>query len=120
MRLAGQSPASSVSSLANAPPKDPVQRRKEFIRRRRHQADQDSASKVIQVGEDHLPLITWWRQGWVLDLLGNVQNRQGGPGEGRSRGDGARVEARRQLEGGQCGMECLSSLSPQLLMSVQE
>lgn len=50
LRLAGQSPASSASSMQSSNPhKDPIQRKKDFIRRRRHQADQDGASKVIQV-----------------------------------------------------------------------
>uniref|UniRef100_A0A7E4W5T9 Protein flightless-1-like protein n=1 Tax=Panagrellus redivivus TaxID=6233 RepID=A0A7E4W5T9_PANRE len=49
MQIAGQSPHSSSSSFpGNTAPKDPTQRRKDFIRRRRHQADEDSASKVIQ------------------------------------------------------------------------
>ncbi|KAI1729403.1 gelsolin repeat domain-containing protein [Ditylenchus destructor] len=50
LRLAGQSPASSISSLPSSSitQKDPVQRKKEFIKRRRCQADQDGASKVIQ------------------------------------------------------------------------
>lgn len=53
MRLAGQSPAasSSLSSLAGGSQqqqKDPIQRKKEFIKRRRCQADEDGASKVIQ------------------------------------------------------------------------
>ncbi|KAF8356657.1 fli-1 [Pristionchus pacificus] len=48
MRLAGQSPCSSVSSMQSSSTKDPVARRKDFIRRRRHQADESGASKVIQ------------------------------------------------------------------------
>lgn len=48
MKVAGQSPHSSASSVQASNSKDAVQRKKDFIRRRRHQADQDSASKVIQ------------------------------------------------------------------------
>jgi len=48
MQVAGQSPHSSASSVQGSSSKDAIQRKKDFIRRRRHQADQDSASKVIQ------------------------------------------------------------------------
>uniref|UniRef100_A0A914HBG3 Gelsolin-like domain-containing protein n=1 Tax=Globodera rostochiensis TaxID=31243 RepID=A0A914HBG3_GLORO len=50
LRLAGQSPGSSVDSLSpgKTSQRDFMQRKKDFIRRRRCQADQDSASKVIQ------------------------------------------------------------------------
>ncbi|KAL3090287.1 hypothetical protein niasHS_006739 [Heterodera schachtii] len=50
LRLAGQSPGSSVDSLSpnKSQQKDYMQRKKDFIRRRRCQADQDRASKVIQ------------------------------------------------------------------------
>ncbi|KAK6055740.1 hypothetical protein COOONC_06755 [Cooperia oncophora] len=49
--LAGQSPSSSISSLqSTTKEKDPVARRKDFIRRRKQQTDQEDASKVIQVG----------------------------------------------------------------------
>uniref|UniRef100_A0A914YJP1 Gelsolin-like domain-containing protein n=1 Tax=Panagrolaimus superbus TaxID=310955 RepID=A0A914YJP1_9BILA len=48
MKVAGQSPHSSASSVPGNVPKDAVQRKKDFIRRRRYQADQDGASKVIQ------------------------------------------------------------------------
>ncbi|ETN79136.1 leucine Rich repeat-containing domain protein [Necator americanus] len=49
-RLAGQSPCSSISSLqSTTKEKDPVARRKDFIRRRKQQTDQEDASKVIQV-----------------------------------------------------------------------
>lgn len=41
---------SSLSSI-NSIKKDSVQRKKEFIRRRRHQADEKGASKVIAVGD---------------------------------------------------------------------
>uniref|UniRef100_A0A1I7X9C4 Gelsolin-like domain-containing protein n=1 Tax=Heterorhabditis bacteriophora TaxID=37862 RepID=A0A1I7X9C4_HETBA len=48
-RLAGQSSCSSVSSVqSGTKEKDPVARRKDFIRRRKQQADQEDASKVIQ------------------------------------------------------------------------
>ena len=47
----GQQSASSTSSTG-IQSKDPIQRKKEFLRRRRHQADQDNASKVIQVREN--------------------------------------------------------------------
>jgi hypothetical protein len=43
-----QTPSSSMSSMDNVK-KDSVQRKKEFIRRRRHQADEKGASKVIAV-----------------------------------------------------------------------
>ncbi|VDL83066.1 unnamed protein product [Nippostrongylus brasiliensis] len=47
--LAGQSPSSSISSLqSTTKEKDPVARRKDFIRRRKQQTDQGDASKVIQ------------------------------------------------------------------------
>ncbi|PIO63870.1 leucine Rich repeat-containing domain protein [Teladorsagia circumcincta] len=47
--LAGQSPSSSISSLqSTTKEKDPVARRKDFIRRRKQQTDQEDASKVIQ------------------------------------------------------------------------
>ncbi|CAI4229081.1 unnamed protein product [Auanema sp. JU1783] len=45
--LAGQSPCSSVSSVVSGT-KDPVARKKDFIRRRKQAADQQDASKVIQ------------------------------------------------------------------------
>lgn len=48
MQVAGQSPHSSASSVLGGAQKDAVQRKKDFIRRRRYQADQDGASKVIQ------------------------------------------------------------------------
>lgn len=50
MKLAGQSPSSSVSSVpSSATQKDPVARKKEFLRRRRMQADSLGANKVIEV-----------------------------------------------------------------------
>ncbi|VDO53352.1 unnamed protein product [Brugia timori] len=50
MKLAGQSPSSSVSSVpSSATQKDPVARKKEFLRRRRMQADSQGANKVIEV-----------------------------------------------------------------------
>lgn len=50
MKLAGQSPSSSVSSILSSPvPKDPFTRKKEFLRRRRMQADSQDANKVIEV-----------------------------------------------------------------------
>lgn len=50
MRIAGQKDNSSASmGQDKTESKDPAQRKKEFIRRRRHQADQDdAATKVIQ------------------------------------------------------------------------
>lgn len=49
-KLAGQSPSSSVSSLpSSTTQKDPVARKKEFLRRRKMQADSQGASKVIEV-----------------------------------------------------------------------
>uniref|UniRef100_A0A915M8J2 Gelsolin-like domain-containing protein n=1 Tax=Meloidogyne javanica TaxID=6303 RepID=A0A915M8J2_MELJA len=52
LRIAGQTTTSATSvsekDISSGGPKDAAQRKKEFIRRRRHQADQDSASKVIQ------------------------------------------------------------------------
>ncbi|TKR57749.1 hypothetical protein L596_030409 [Steinernema carpocapsae] len=50
LKLAGQSPCSSMSSVqsTSATPRDSIQRRKDFIRRRRNQADETEASKVIQ------------------------------------------------------------------------
>ncbi|VDN08086.1 unnamed protein product [Thelazia callipaeda] len=54
MKLAGQSPSSSVSSLpSSATQKDPVARKKEFLRRRRMQADSQDATKVIE-GMSHI------------------------------------------------------------------
>lgn len=50
MKLAGQSPSSSVSSVpSSTTQKDPVARKKEFLRRRRMQADSQGANKVIEV-----------------------------------------------------------------------
>ena len=50
MRIAGQKDnSSSILGQDKTESKDPAQRKKEFIRRRRHQADQDgAATKVIQ------------------------------------------------------------------------
>ncbi|KAK0418524.1 hypothetical protein QR680_013613 [Steinernema hermaphroditum] len=51
LKLAGQSPCSSMSSVQSTSasgPRDSIQRRKDFIRRRRNQADESGASKVIQ------------------------------------------------------------------------
>ncbi|VIO90379.1 Flightless-I protein homolog, putative [Brugia malayi] len=54
MKLAGQSPSSSVSSVpSSATQKDPVARKKEFLRRRRMQADSQGANKVIE-GMSHI------------------------------------------------------------------
>jgi len=49
LRIAGQHPTPSVSADQEKGTKDPAQRKKEFIRRRRHQADQQTSSKMIQV-----------------------------------------------------------------------
>uniref|UniRef100_A0A915C440 Protein flightless-1 homolog n=1 Tax=Parascaris univalens TaxID=6257 RepID=A0A915C440_PARUN len=48
MKLAGQSPSSSVSSVPSSAHKDPVARKKEFLKRRRMQADSQDANKVIE------------------------------------------------------------------------
>ncbi|KAF7636898.1 hypothetical protein Mgra_00003638 [Meloidogyne graminicola] len=51
LRIAGQTTSATTTCISdkdNSITKDSAQRKKEFIRRRRHQADQDSASKVIQ------------------------------------------------------------------------
>ncbi|VDK53588.1 unnamed protein product [Anisakis simplex] len=49
MKLAGQSPSSSISSVpSSGPHKDPVARKKEFLKRRRMQADSQGANKVIE------------------------------------------------------------------------
>uniref|UniRef100_A0AC35TXC5 Protein flightless-1 n=1 Tax=Rhabditophanes sp. KR3021 TaxID=114890 RepID=A0AC35TXC5_9BILA len=48
INLAGMSATSSVNSIASSLAKDPVARKKDFIKRRRHQADAGDASKVIQ------------------------------------------------------------------------
>jgi hypothetical protein len=52
LRLVGQQPQQNKdkeASPSSGTSKDAVQRKKDFIRRRRHQADQTAASKVIQV-----------------------------------------------------------------------
>ncbi|KHN73472.1 Protein flightless-1 -like protein [Toxocara canis] len=49
MKLADQSPSSSVSSVpSSSAHKDPVARKKEFLKRRRMQADSQDANKVIE------------------------------------------------------------------------
>lgn len=54
MKLAGQSPSSSVSSVpSSGTQKDPVARKKDFLRRRRLQADSQGASKVIEVSHKY-------------------------------------------------------------------
>ena len=55
MTLAGQSPSSSVSSVPSggvSVQRDPVARKIQFLKRRKHHADanDDSANKVIEVG----------------------------------------------------------------------
>lgn len=54
MAMAGQSPSSSVSSVPSAgtpAQRDPVARKIQFLKRRKHHADaDDSANKVIEVG----------------------------------------------------------------------
>lgn len=54
MKLAGQSPSSSVSSVPSSAHKDPVARKKEFLKRRRMQADSQDANKVIEAS--HYPM----------------------------------------------------------------
>lgn len=47
-KLAGQSPSSSISSLPSSTHKDPIARKREFLRRRKMQADSQGANKVIE------------------------------------------------------------------------